>query len=701
VKLAKPDIAECISRIEDSDRYAGQYYERKATNYATRHCLWAGQSEDGRKHREALGREPFPWDGASDARVRLADAIINRNVNLLKKATLSARLQCQPVESSDAPQKVVVETVLKWLVYTHCLQNLHRELEIGANICEENGLVVYGVFWERITRTEMQSLAFDALVAMYQEESDPALGAMLMAISNPLEEETAAELLEGFLPGHGTRAAVRALRDTGVYEYENPYIFRNAPKLVALEPWEDIYFPVTACDLQSQPHVTWRELVEESELRARILTEDYDEAFVEAAVEHKGKRLRESQWWTRGKSNVLYSEDDDERIEIFHQYRKEITKENAERVLCTVIHPSVPDRFGKNELIPYAHGQYPFIEIPRERTNRILLDSRGVPEILISNQEDMKRQRDYRNDRAALAINPPLRVPTNRGKLAILMGPRAEIPERRQGEIAWMAPPPYDAGSLESEKSSRRDANEYFGRMDEGVDPTEAGLAQGDMVLNWLTGFKLIFDQMLALSQQYMTDDEVTRIAGTLPAPFALDRANIQGRYDLTVEFDPMDLDNERLGAKLDYIAKVILPMDVAGVVDRAGLVKFVMSAVDPKMAEMFVRPAEAATASEAADEQDKLALLWAGIEPPLAQPGQNAQVRLGVIQAQLQANPQWAERMQGDELFGKMLGARAQSFQFQLQQQENAQIGRVGAAPVLAGGGQGGAPVPGMEAAA
>jgi hypothetical protein len=89
-----------------------------------------------------------------------------------------------------------------------------------------------------------------------------------------------------------------------------------------------------------------------------------------------------------------------------------------------------------------------------------------------------------------------------------------------------------------------------------------------------------------------------------MPAPFQVSREQIQGRYDLVAEFDVRDLDAEVLGKKLEYIAKVAVPLDVAGVIDRAGLVNFIVGAVDPSLASMIVRSQDVATAQEAEDEQ-------------------------------------------------------------------------------------------------
>jgi hypothetical protein len=106
--------------------------------------------------------------------------------------------------------------------------------------------------------------------------------------------------------------------------------------------------------------------------------------------------------------------------------------------------------------------------------------------------------------------------------------------------------------------------------------------------------------------------------------------------------------------------------------------------AVDPNMASMLVQDIGAATAAEQEDEQGAFAKIAAGTEPPLKEGGQNAQVRLQTLQGIVQSNPAVQQRYQQDEIFRKMIDARAQAFQFQLQQQQNAVIGRVGAQPAL-----------------
>jgi hypothetical protein len=224
----------------------------------------------------------------------------------------------------------------------------------------------------------------------------------------------------------------------------------------------------------------------------------------------------------------------------------------------------------------------------------------------------------------------------------------------------------------------------YFGRISDAVPQQRYMLHTQELIDSWLIDMKLCIAQTMALAQQYMTPEEVARITGNAQLAFNASPQDIRGRFDITAEFDARLLDNEALGAKLDYLAKVLVPLDSFGVIDRAGLVKYMFQAVDPNLAGLLVQDIGAATAAEQEDEQTAFAKIAAGTEPPLKEGGQNAQVRLQTLQTIIQSNPAVQQRYQQDEIFRSMIDARAQAFQFQLQQQQNAVIGRTGAQPAL-----------------
>jgi hypothetical protein len=676
-------ISEILSDIDQADADGSQYVQRKLRNWNTRYCVWPGQSEDGRKHAGAMGRQPWPWDGAADTRVRLADNIIRDHCAILTNAFFKSRVQIQPVESMDIDKRTAAEAVLKWLLFQHCLDDLRREVRLAAEFRETYGLAIMAVDWQQTTRTEIKRFTIEEAQMMVQESQDPNLAALLEIVMDPLQEETAAELLGQVVPELGKVSKVRALRDKGEVEWESPYIFESKPVWTALEAWEDVIFPIQTFSLQRAAFVARRELLNEVELRERAAVEGWDEDWVEEAVKHKGQ-LKRIHLNLHRTDQFLFEQLRD-LIEIWHVFRKENDpKTDAIRVTRSVISYHIPDKAAVHELLPYAHGMYPFVEMPRERSTRPLLESRGIPELVQTAQEEIKIQRDYRADRASISILPPVRVPANRGKFDLVLGPGVQVPERRPGEIGWMDPPRPDAGSIEVENATRFDVNNYFGRMADGVPPQMSMIHTQEMIDSYLLDMKLCVIQTMALAQQYMTPEEVSRVTGNASLAFSASPQDIRGRFDITAEFDARLLDNEALGAKLKYLSEILVPMDSFGVIDRAGLVKYMFQAVDPNMASMLVQDIGAATQQEIEDEQGAFAKIAAGTEPPMKEGGQNAQVRLQTLQQIIQSNPAVSQRYQQDEIFRRMLDARMQAFQFQLQQSQNAVIGRVGAQPAL-----------------
>ncbi|NBW14940.1 MAG: hypothetical protein EBR82_43760 [Caulobacteraceae bacterium] len=597
--MKKPEVSKLIFDIDQADADGSQYQQRKVKNFNTRYCIWPGQTDDGRKHQSAYGQKIFPWENSSDVKIFLSEQIIRERVIALVNAFFKARIQVQPVESMDIDKRNAAETVLKWLIGTHCADDMRREIRLAAEMRETYGLSIMAIDWEQQTRVEVKSFTMEDAMMMLQETQDPNLQALLEVILDPEQEELAAQLMGEIIPELGTTTKVRQFREKGAVEWEQPYIFSSKPVVRALEPWEDIIFPIHTDSIQRAPFIARRELLNEFELRERAAIEGWDQEWVERAVKHKGE-LKRIHLNIHRSDNFLFEQLRD-LIEVWHVYRKEHDERtNATKVTRTVISWNLTDKAALHELMPYDHAMYPFVELPRERNTRPLLESRGIPEIVKTAQEEIKVQRDFRVDRASISILPPLKTPAARGKFDLVLGPAMQIPERRPGEITWMNPPPFDQGSIE------------------------------------------------------------------------------------VAEFDARLLDNEALGAKLDYLAKVLVPLDSFGVIDRAGLVKYMFQAVDPNLAGVLVQDIGAATQAEIEDEQGAFAKIAAGTEPPLKESGQNAQVRLQTLQQIIQSNPAVSQRYQQDEIFRRMLDARMQAFQFQLQQQQNAVIGRVGAQPAL-----------------
>ena len=111
---------------------------RSATDYGcfaridrveqVRYCRWAGQTDDGKKWNDANRNKPaFPWDGASDTRIPLADEVINGLVDLCSTSFWRSMLRVSPSNVSQLDQAVTAHNLTACLsLATHPQEPCHE-----------------------------------------------------------------------------------------------------------------------------------------------------------------------------------------------------------------------------------------------------------------------------------------------------------------------------------------------------------------------------------------------------------------------------------------------------------------------------------------------------------------------------------------------------------------------------------------------
>lgn len=702
-------MEELFDEIEQVRQDAAAFLTRQRRNLDTRFCQWPGKSNDGRKHREQLGEEPFPWEGASDTEVRLVDMLINENVKAMRAAFFRAKhgKLKEGVRASDIEFAGKLSTVVKWLLFTQMELELRREVELAAQWQETHGCAAMGIFWNEETALEMRDISVAALeeMAAAAREADDGVASTLENLLIEIyagNADAATDLARELMPEltrRQARKAVRQLIQTGEAQYPFPHVVNARPQWRAYKVYDDIFFPSTTETFEGRKprFIATREWLSEEELRNLAQVEEWDAEWVEKAVETKGQSaidLHQSTYFQRlGRTGFEQSvEDFRELIEVWRVWRRKADEDGTAGIYTSVLHPSVPGMLAKEEtLLDYRHGEYPFVELRREMPDRSIIESRGIPELARTAQQEIKTQRDSRVDYTNLTTLPPAEAPVTMAKFNLRFRPGQVNFTRTQGSLRFMDVPRPPTASIEIEQAIRNDVNEYFGRLADGVAPARSLLFTQDLVDTWLLSMRQCLRHTVALMRQFMPEEEAMRITGPMPEghQWAADRLEIQGQYDFRLSFDARDLDPEHVLMKMKLINEMVVPGDVTGSVDRAGLTRWQMQAIDPNLAEDLLRPMEAVTEAEIEEEKAAMNQMWAGIEPaPVAESGMNYQLRLQVLQNQLQMNPEWAERYERERegVFGRLLDARQQQLTFRLQQEQNKQIGRIGAMPVLGG---------------
>ena len=172
--------------------------------------------------------------------------------------------------------------------------------------------------------------------------------------------------------------------------------------------------------------------------------------------------------------------------------------------------------------------------------------------------------------------------------------------------------------------------------------------------------------------------------------------------FDFILRFDVAEAMNPGLVEKrLQTIANFLVPQDVGGVLSRDKLIEYQTRLVAPEMAEDLIVPRQQATEKIRNEVKQDVSMMMNGIEPGMIQDSADptAGMRYEFLTELEANNPKIQEKLGGageggeggeggDEFFAAMYQAYTQNLQFQIQQQENATIGRTGVEPVTGSAG-------------
>ncbi len=176
-----------------------------------------------------------------------------------------------------------------------------------------------------------------------------------------MDEELSAAISEQFgVSKTKSRSMLKELRKDG--ETTVPVVRRviNRPRIKALAPDEDIFWPNYTIDPQEAPYVFHVLNMTPEQIRSKIASEGWDEEFVDKAIENA--TIGENDVYTNNLSledEIL--RDDDETIRIVYCYQRLLDEDNIPGIYCTVFCNEVPDLYAKHTLMDYAHGGYPFV----------------------------------------------------------------------------------------------------------------------------------------------------------------------------------------------------------------------------------------------------------------------------------------------------------------------------------------------------
>lgn len=674
-----PNVSSLRYAYDETVTELEAYFDLCRTSYDDRRNWWPGKSRDLRKH----GADAFPWDGAADMESHVIDERVTKLVSMFVSAMKRANVRAFPVEAMDIARSKVVSNFMKWMVSSGYIPRFDREMELGANYLLERGILITYVGWHREDRRFLQKLDIEQIAQL-----SPELAAMVMDGAN---DDEIVELLKTTFDGVTTKKAkksLKELRKTGSTEL--PVVRRqiDAPEIKTLAPDGDFMFPPYVTDPQRAPYCFWRTYYTAQELENKVVTDGWDEDFVAHVIEkYKGVNIDSIERENEGRRSTSLTDnayEANELIELVHGFQRLIDPEDgSEGIYETIFHKEfsgddgqgIP-AYAKFELMN-GYEDYPVVVTKLSEDSKRLYDAQTIPDVLRGIQHQVKVERDSRIDRNSLATLPPIMHPV--GNAPKDWGPGRMIPYRRKGEFEFGPTPAYNTGSREMEQTMERQADAMVGL--DFDDPTSQ-MRRQFLVDKFLSHTAEVLRLAYRCFQRFGPDSVFFRVTGS-PDPQQFNKGNPDENFDILISYDVLNSDPEAQEKKLNQLVS-LTQLDRNGRISIDRLLEVAASSIDPTLADAVLQPAEEAQEQVVKQVTDDLSKIFAGIEMPARPNG--AQIALQVIQ-QYTSQPDVAQRLQTDEAFAARIQKYAGQYTFQIQQMQNAQIGRIGTAPASMGG--------------
>lgn len=646
------------------------YLQSTRDSYDYRRNIWPGKSKDLRKH----GADAFPFEGAADSEVQIIDERINTYVALFMSALTRANIRAYPVETEDMGRARVVSSFLKWMVASY-IPDFKRQMELGANYLLERGMMITYVGWQKENRTFLQRLDLNQIAQV-----SPDLARIII---DGKSDDQIVDLLKGQFEGLTTKrakTALKELRKSGTAELPIVRQSVNAPKVASLGPDCDVFFPAFTTDPQKAPYCFWRVLMTAQELKNKVATEGWDEEWVEKILEMRVTSVDMNDPRTNTQYTRIAQEQTTELYEVIYCYQRLVSEDNSEGIYCTVFHnqyygtPQEP-KYAKYELLN-GYDDYPFIVTKLSEDNKRLYELATIPEQLRGIQWQVKVERDSRIDRNSYATLPTILYPV--GTPPPEWGPGVKVAYRRMGEIQFGPTPPYNPGSVEMERTQIDQADRIMG-LDHNNPMSR--IRQQYFVDKFLVHVRDVLRLTYKCYQRFGPEQLFFRVTGN-PDPVRFGRGDPNENFDININFDVLSTDPETLESQLNQFVS-LLQFDRNGRINVDRMLEMMATAVNPLLADSVLQPAQEAQQQIFRQVTDDLSKIYAGIEVGARPNG--AQVAMQVIQQYVQ-QPDVSQRMQSDESFSARLQKYVQQYQFQMQQAQNAQIGRIGTQPAQMG---------------
>lgn len=659
------------SWLEDTDGNSG-FYQRLEQNYRDRRNQWAGKTPDLLKN----SPDARPYRFASDNEAWIIDPRIDAKVATCWNAWMAAEVSATPVGSDDTERSASITAFMRYCMNSWVKQP-QREFNLAANYMFEKTFSATYVGWRKLRqklkeRLSLAEIAMQApeLVEMYLDEE---------------RDEESVEYLKTqfeFVNEKVAKRALKQLRKTGFAELPVAETSIDEPVVSTKAPDSEIFFPLHTTDPEAADRCHVVSFMSRAAIIATARQEEWSKETVEDLLEnHMGVTQDEIDGDIEPNSISRYvtnSPDTQELALIVRTLIRKVDEDDGslgiyEVVWCPRMAQDEDDeKFLAYDLIngldclPVAVTSY------KDDAKR-LFEGRSDCELLRGVQRNVKVLSDLGIDNANLAMDPPRFYPVG-----------GNLPRWSSGaSIAIRRGTKDDYGTFDVPNMLPTTANmhEYYDKIADqivGLDLDNPNSVQrlqysvSRMLLHWSKVCKLVWK----MYKLYGPEEKIFRVTNDpTVAPQTFEKGSENEEIDISVQFD-VQLNNPEYREKITKSSVDLMQIDTEGAADRRELLNILYQINLPQFASRVLRTAQEANADIIKKVEEDLQAIAAGIGRNAREEG--AQVAIPHIQ-QYASQPDVAQKLAADEAWAARLQAYFEQYQFQLQQIENAGIGRRG----------------------
>ncbi len=499
------------------------------------------------------------------------------------------------------------------------------------------------------------------------------------------------------------RQAVRELRAEGRRTtLPVPYICKDQPEIHVRKPWQEVFISNAAADLNQR-----RTYIVEWNDEVSLTAKGFDPEWTKEAIKHAGKHtawgasdgvtspsvhLADAMSATES-VNWCAVDAKDGLIETVYSLYRALDEDGVPGVYMTVFNPhvgsekrdgdsqssSLQGMYGWHGLVDGARGKIPIFIGTRERTTANFCASRGVPEIVSSEQRELKVQHDAATDLLSMAVSPPRFEYTSNYGAKFSYGPGKVYRMVNPGKEPRHMDMPTKGFPITVEMMTmlRDSSRNYFGM-------TTAERPQGDaskrqkQVGGFLLLWSAAIQQLIDLARLNMDDLQFARITGAPEGWLTKNRS--YGAGGVQLQFDVRELDQEYCLKQMEVMNKTVIPGDVTGAIDRNKWTRRQLRIVSPILARDLASDEGEASKRIYDEVRNELAQMFIGNEAQYTENDPAAKAKLQYAEQLVAANPHYQQALQNPESrFAQLLQKYAQNLAQSLKQEKNKQTGRYG----------------------